>query len=160
MHRIRVYADTSVFGGVEDPEFAEPSRRFFERVRDGTFILVLSPFTVRELDAAPAPVKQLLEDLPPENVEHVEDDADVAALADSYIAAGVLSEACRMDALHVAAGTVGRADLILSWNFKHIVNYQRIRRFNGVNALKGYASIEIRSPLEVDYEDQDEDEVV
>ena len=62
-----------------------------------------------------------------------------------------------MDALHVAAATVARADLILSWNFKHIVNYQRIRRFNGVNALEGYVAIEIRSPLELGDEIENED---
>ena len=61
------------------------------------------------------------------------------------------------DATHVAAATVARADLILSWNFKHLVNYNRIRKFNGVNALKGFAQIEIRSPLEVSYGDEGED---
>ena len=62
-----------------------------------------------------------------------------------------------MDARHVAAATVAGADVILSWNFKHIVNYERIRKFNGVNALKGYSTIEIHSPLEMNCASQDQD---
>ena len=63
----------------------------------------------------------------------------------------------RGDKSHVAAATVARADLILSWNFKHIVNYDRIHKYNGVNALNGYKAIEIHSPLELVYGDEDED---
>ena len=57
----------------------------------------------------------------------------------------------------MAAATVASADLILSWNFKHIVRYDRIQRFNGVNALHGYHPLDIRSPLELDYDDESED---
>ena len=58
------------------------------------------------------------------------------------------------DAIHVAAVTVARADLVLSWNFRHIVNYDRIHKYNGVNALNGYPPIEIHSPLEMDDEEE------
>ena len=157
MHTIRVYADTSVFGGIEDAPFADASERFFQRVRKGEIILLLSASTVEELEPAPQPVRRLLEDLPTDCVERVASGEEVAALAQAYIQAGAIGAASRMDAIHVAAATVARADLILSWNFKHIVNYDRIRKFNGVNALKGYAAVEIRSPLELSYGDEDED---
>ncbi len=70
-------------------------------------------------------------------------------LADAYIAAQALTEASQEDAIHVAAATVARANLILSWNFKHIVNYERIQRFNSVNLANNYGLIDIRSPLEI-----------
>ncbi len=70
---------------------------------------------------------------------------------------GALGQASMADALHVAAATVARADIILSWNFKHIVNYARIQKFNGVNALKGYPNIAIHSPREVSDDDQSQD---
>ena len=63
----------------------------------------------------------------------------------------------RPDAVHVAAATVAQADLILSWNFEHIVRYDRIRKFNGVNAIQGYRVLDIRSPLEIDYDGEDQD---
>ena len=53
----------------------------------------------------------------------------------------------------MAAATVARADLILSWNFKHLVRYDKVRKFNGVNALNGYPAIDIRSPLEVAHDE-------
>ena len=71
------------------------------------------------------------------------------ALADAYIAANALTEASREDAMHVAAATVARANLVLSWNFKHIVNFQRIQKFNSVNIVNNYGLIDIRSPLEI-----------
>ena len=41
-----------------------------------------------------------------------------------------------------------------SWNFRHIVNFQKIPRYNAVNTLNGYKEIAIYSPLEViEYED-------
>jgi hypothetical protein len=55
------------------------------------------------------------------------------------------------DALHVAAATVAGADLILSWSFRHIANFDRIRGFNSVNLVLGYRTMTILSHLEVAY---------
>jgi len=68
-----------------------------------------------------------------------------------------LGQASRDDAVHVATATSAGADLVLSWNFKHIVNYDRIHKYNAINLLNGYQQIEIRSPLEMTYEDENED---
>jgi len=155
MQRLRVYVDTSVFGGVRDEEFADASRRFFRRACNGDFTVLLSLHTIEELLPAPPEVRRVLQDLPPEWVETVETGEEVEALAQAHIDAGALAEGARLDALHVAAATVARADLILSWNFRHIVRYDRIRMFNGVNTLRGYHPLDIRSPLEVGDEDQD-----
>jgi hypothetical protein len=70
-------------------------------------------------------------------------------LQERYLEAGILGETWRDDALHVAIATVARADLIVSWNFKHIVQVVKIRRFNSVNMMHGYQAVDIRSPREV-----------
>jgi len=57
--------------------------------------------------------------------------------------------ACGNDALHVALAVVARADMIVSWNFKHIVHFDKMRGFNAVNLKEGYAQLMILSPLEV-----------
>lgn len=159
MHKIRVYVDTSVFGGTQDEEFAEVSRGFFERVKQGQYLLLISEITLDEISQAPPGVRQALTDLQRETVikvpAEVEDEA--RQLADAYVAAGILGKASSSDALHVAVATVARADLILSWNFKHIVNFERINAFNGVNALNGYPSIAIHSPLEMRHDDENQD---
>ena len=47
MRKTRVYIDTSVFGGANDVEFAEPSRRFFDRVKAGVFTVLISAEVLR-----------------------------------------------------------------------------------------------------------------
>lgn len=157
MHILRAYADTSIFGGAIDEEFAEPTKRFFDRVRQGRFRVLVSQITADELTDAPSAVRAIAEQLPRSCIEMIVADKEAADLAAAYIEAGALGAAHRADAMHVAAATAARADLILSWNFKHIVNLDRIRKFNAVNLLRGYLPIEIRSPLEVEHGDQDED---
>ena len=151
MRKIRVYVDTSVFGGIQDEEFAETSKRFFEQVSMGKYVILISQTTLDEISRAPEVVRQLLENLPEENVVQVPVAEEANELAEAYIGAGVLGHARRADATHVAVATVVRADLILSWNFRHLVNYDRIHKFNGVNALNGYGRIEIHSPWEMCY---------
>lgn len=154
MPKTRVYVDTSVFGGVCDDEFAEPSRRFLARLKKGEFTVVVSAEVLREIGRAPEAVKKEIDNIPDESMERIPIDSHMESLADAYVSAGVLGVASRSDAIHVAAATVVGADLIVSWNFKHIVNYDRIRKFNAVNVLNGYGMIEIRSPAEVAYGDE------
>ena len=157
MTKIRVYVDTSVFGGVYDEEFAEFSRRFFTEAREGCYLLLISQTTLDELVDAPQKVRDVLETMPTGSVLEIRPDTEINALADSYVAGGVLGEGMRNDALHVAAATVARADVILSWNFKHIVNFRRIHLFNGINSMNGYPRIEIYSPREMMDDDSDQD---
>ena len=151
IHKIRVYVDTSVFGGTEDIEFRDASRKFFEQTARGDFVILLSVQTLDELSLAPESVRCLLKELDPAMVEEIPLDSNVQQLAQAYIDAGVLGQASEGDCLHVAAATLAGAELILSWNFKHIVNYNRIRGFNSVNTSFGYRSMTILSPLEVVY---------
>lgn len=149
MRRIRVYVDTSVFGGTQDREFEVDSRRFFEYVRQGKYVVLVSAETLKELSRSPATVQTVLMNLNPNQVEEVEINQEVLELAQEYIGNNVLKQTSIGDALHVASASVAGADLILSWNFKHIVNFNRIRGFNSVNIRLGYRNITILSPKEV-----------
>jgi hypothetical protein len=153
MHKIRVYVDTSVFGGTKDDEFAEVSKLFFDQVGQGKFVVLLSTETLRELEKAPDAVKKIWRRLKPTCVETLLISQEMHELAQSYISANVLGRTSEADALHVAAATVAGADLILSWNFKHIVNFDKIRGFNSINVSQGYRSLTILSPFEVCYGD-------
>jgi hypothetical protein len=146
---LRVYADTSVFGGCFDEEFKAESLLFFEDVRRGRFLLVVSSVTLDELELAPDYVKQVLADLLRDNVEIVFPASDANDLRDAYLAAEVVGPASRNDAAHIAAATVFNVDLVVSWNFKHIVHFEKIGGYEGVNSLRGYRSPRIFSPREV-----------
>ena len=95
---LRVYADTSVFGGCFEEKFSEASTRFFEQVRDGTFILVVSDVTLEELDPAPQYVKSLLDSVPADHTEQVVTSDVSKRLQSAYLDAAVVGPACENDA--------------------------------------------------------------
>jgi len=145
---MRIYADTSVFGGPFDDEFRNASVRFFEHVRSGRIRLVLSAVVAVELQPAPQQVRDLFgQCLPDAEVVEIED--QTIALQKAYIEAGILTERWSDDALHVALASVSRCDAIASWNFKHIVNYHRIPKYSAVNALHGLPPLRIHAPPEL-----------
>lgn len=145
----RVYTDTSVLGGCEDEEFREPSRRLLEAFLKGKLTLVLSELTLRELEAAPEGVRALVGTVPQAHIEPVPLSPEAEELAAAYIEDGAIAVRMRADALHIALATVARVDILVSWNFKHIVNLKRIHAFNAVNLKRGYPLLEIRTPREV-----------
>ncbi len=148
MKILPVYADTSVYGGVFDSQFSVASKTFFEEVQKKKFKLLISDVVRRELEAAPQQVQDLFKEILPLS-KMVTISSDALKLQQAYINEKVLSEKWDDDALHVALATVAKADFIVSWNFKHIVHFDKIPRFNAVNVLLGYKPIAIYSPLEV-----------
>jgi len=149
MKTLRVYADTSVFGGVFDEEFTQESRGFFEEIKTGKFTLVISHTVVDELSKAPDRVKNVLAELPPENVAFAQFSGKIESLRDAYVKAGVVDAAAVLDAEHIATASVYDVDFVVSWNFKHIVHYDKIAGYQAVNLLNGYKPISIYSPKEV-----------
>lgn len=145
---LRAYVDTSVFGGVHDDEFRVGSQRFFRAVREGAFTILSSQPLAIEISRAPDNVRSTFDAYRAE-AEVLDTTDEAESLAEAYMNAKVVPAASRIDALHVALASVARADLIVSWNFKHLVQLRRIRAFHAVNLLHGYPLIEIRSPLEV-----------
>ena len=144
----RAYADTSVYGGVFDAEFGVASRAFFDRVREGVFTLVTSAVVDGEIKPAPTEIKQFYSDFSPSRM-FIDVTEEAIDLQRAYLEEGILSKKSEQDALHVALATIHHCDFIISWNFKHIVNFEKIPKFNAVNMLMGYGNIAIYSPLEV-----------
>jgi predicted nucleic acid-binding protein len=156
MLSMKVYVDTSVFGGLFDEEFSSATEAFFQLVRLGRFELFVSDVVAEEISHAPAEVQKAFQDMLPGGMTIVPVTEELLQLRDEYIRQGILTEKSADDAAHVAAATLGSADIIVSWNFRHIVHYQKIRMYNAVNAMRGYHSLDIRSPAEViDYEEEE-----
>lgn len=149
MKPLRICVDTSIIGGCFDDEFAEDSRAVIRLASQGTAVLLVSDVLVRELMGAPRHIRDLLASLPPTSIERIEAEREAFDLQEAYLDAGVVAETSARDALNVATATVARADMIVSWNFKHIVHYEKIRAFNAVNHRAGYPMVAIHSPKEV-----------
>ena len=149
MVKLRIYIDTSVIGGCLDEEFQRWSQALMAMFREGQAVALISSLVTRELEDAPPRVRAVLDDLPEEAIEEVEVEEAAAALARDYLAAGIVGPASQTDAEHVATATLARTNVLASWNFRHIVNLNRIRLFNSVNLRQGLMFLDIRSPREV-----------
>ncbi len=145
---IRVYADTSVFGGIYDDNFKEESEEFFEEVKKNRFTLITSAVVQAEIKPAPEKVSTFFNNLLG-IAEIVGVSKESLELRDAYLKAEIVTQKYSDDALHVALASVSNCSLIVSWNFKHIVHFEKIPLYNAVNILNGYSGIKIFSPSEV-----------
>ena len=147
--KLRIYVDTSVVGGCLDEAFREASVKLLSLFISGDAVFLMSNLLVQELSPAPLEVQHVLDNLPVANVERLDISDEALQLQAFYINELVVGPACANDALHVALATVAHADVIVSWNFKHIVHLDKMRGFNAINLREGYPQLTILSPLEV-----------
>jgi predicted nucleic acid-binding protein len=153
--RQRIYIDTSVVGGYFDSEFEEATVPLFERLERSEITFVVSTLLDVELINAPQKVRELLHRYSADKFERVEMTDEAIELADRYIEEKVVGQTSLEDCRHIALATINKVDVLASWNFKHIVNLQRIKGYNSVNMKLGYSVIEIRSPKDLlNYENE------
>ena len=133
--KLRIYIDTSVVGGCIDAEFQIASQQLINRFKLGEMIAVVSELTELELEGAPQVVQDILTEIPERYIENVELTEEAVRLAQKYISEGVIGGGKLVDAEHIAIATVNRVDVLVSWNFQHIVTLQRIHGYNSVNLI-------------------------
>lgn len=153
----RVYIDTSVIGGCFDKEFEEWSNLLFDDFLSGKRIAVISDITLDELSDAPQRVQDNFNTIPESFLEVLISDSESRSLADLYLQEGAVSMKYYEDALHIAISTISQVNVLASWNFKHIVNLDKIRLYNAVNLKNGFSFLEIRTPREILKFEDDED---
>jgi len=145
----RIYIDTSVVGGYYDDEFSSDTQALFKRLENKEIIFIISSVLQQELQKAPNNVRELLNKYNTDCFEYIELTKEAIDLADKYIEEKVVGKTSADDCRHIALATINRADVLVSWNFKHIVNLDRIKGYNGVNLKYGYSVVEIRTPREL-----------
>jgi len=148
MRPLRVYVDTSVFGGAFDPEYRESTRLFFNRAATGRFRLVVSEQVEAEINPAPEKVKQRYGDILAQ-AEFLPISDSIRLLADIYRKNKAVVRKSLPDAMHVALATINKCDGLISWNFKHIVRRDKSLLFNVINADNGHSQLFIATPKEV-----------
>jgi len=145
----RIYADTSVFGGFFEIEFEQWTKPFIEKFIVGEYKLLYSQLTELELQRAPRKVRNLVMSIPVEHLEFLPVTVEADNLANRYIQENVVGQTNIEDCRHIAIATLNNADILASWNFKHIVNVRRIRGYNSANYRYGHKILEIRTPREI-----------
>jgi hypothetical protein len=146
---MKLYIDTSIFGGYFETEFKLWTQKLVKQIFDGEYTAVVSDITLAELEAAPKNVQDLADKIISENAVFVTGGQLDKDIAEKYLKEKIVTQKYRADAMHIAIATINKVDVLTSWNFKHIVNLNRIRQYNSVNLKYGHAMIEIRSPMEI-----------
>jgi hypothetical protein len=147
MKILRIYIENSVIGGYFDDEFKEFTQKLFEGFRKGLYSPVISSHVIAELEnGAPEYVKENLKTV---DYKEYAVNEEMIQLAEKYMEQKIVSKNYYSDALHIAVATVIGVDVLVSWNFKHIVNLNKIKLFNSVNLREGYNMLEIMTPREV-----------
>ena len=146
----RVYVESSVVSGVFDsndhPVRVKP---FWDAVFAGKIRVVLSDTLEDEIALAPQHVREFYRTIPESQIEQIVATDESNRLSARYIAEGIVTENSKNDSRHVALASVARVDVLVSFNCTHIVKLNRIRKYNAINVLLGYPTIEIRTPDEV-----------
>lgn len=156
MKKLRIYLDTSVINFVfadDAPDFQAATVDFFERHAE-SFELLISDVVLLEIQRDPdiAHRTKLFQVVANHAVELLSSDQreTVEALAMLYIERGVIPRKKVEDAQHVAYATIYQADILLSWNFKHLANVNREAKILAINHDAGYTyPLRLLSPLEV-----------
>ena len=145
----QIYVDGCAVGGALNRRFSSETKPFWDAVIDGKIRIIVSDVLLGEIERAPQSVHDFFGSLAESHIERVVSTDESNALAERYIAEGVVGETSLDDCKHIALATIHRADVLVSWNFKHIVNLDRIEGYNSVNMKLGYPQINIRTPYEV-----------
>jgi len=148
LKKLRIYLDTSVIGGCFDDEFSKYSVKLIDEIIEGKYTGVFFEVTIKELIKAPPEVREVFEKII-KICEKVEITEHVSKLADEYIRNKIITQKYVDDAAHIAYATVNNVDVLVSWNFRHIVNYNKIIQFNAVNIKNGFKQLQIYSPREL-----------
>jgi predicted nucleic acid-binding protein len=149
MKKLKIYLDTSVIGHLDAPhaERCEDTHKLWQAIKAGKYDAFISPVVMGELNDCKEPkLSVLLEHLQSIRYTELEETKEVSELALKYLEAGILKEKSFDDCQHIAYACVYNCDMVVSWNFRHLVNIKTITGVKGVNALSGYKEMPIYTP--------------
>lgn len=150
MRKLRVYLDTSVISHLEQDdalEKMEQTRKFWEILKAGKYEVVISDLVLAEINECKEPKRSLLQEhLAQINYERVEIIKETEEIAEEIIEEGILNPKSFDDCLHIASAILNDCNIIVSWNFKHMVNVDTINGIRRITFAKRYNNIDIYAP--------------
>ena len=150
MKKLKIYLDTSVISHLQHddaPDKMADTLRLWEQIKAGKYDVFISDVAMAEILRCPEPKRTILgEYLNDIKFDLVETNSNVNEIAQKFVDNNILSDKNLNDCRHIAAAIAYECDIIVSWNFKHIVNYRTIKGAKIVALMAGYDEIEIYSP--------------
>ena len=150
MKKLKLYLDTSVISYLDQsdaPERMKETRLFWERVKAGKYDVVISDIVTKEIENCEEKKKTVLISYLAEiTYEFFTQDERSIKIADQFVDLHILKEKCIDDCRHIAGAIVSGCDIIVSWNFKHIVNHKTQMGVKAITALEGYKELFVYTP--------------
>lgn len=150
MQKLKVYLDTSVISYLyqEDaPERMQDTLKLWERFKNQEYDIYISDIVINEIAACKEEKLNILMDYLSQIEYHlIETDENTVGLAEKFIDFGILKQKSFDDCQHIASAIMAGCDIIISWNFKHIVNVKTIRGVKVITTLEGYKDLLIFPP--------------
>lgn len=158
MRKLRIYLDTSVISHlqVDDvPEKMASTLKLWDEIKQDQYDVYISGLVIAEIDECPESKRAALyEYLKEITFETATLNDEIVSLANRYIEAGIVPSRCKDDAVHLATASVNDCNVVVSWNFKHMVKIKTILGVNGINKQYRYGEIEILPPDSIIGEDE------
>jgi len=153
MKSLKIYLETTVFNFLfaeDSPDKKQDAIKLFEEVKQGKYIPYTSDYVLQELLKAEEPKRTKMVNLLDQyGIKLMATDTNAENLADKYVAEKIIPIKYRMDGIHIAMATINNLDIIVSYNFHHIVKLKTIIGTESINLREGYKRIGIYSPTEV-----------
>ena len=156
MKKLKLYLETSIFNVAtsdQSPENRDATLKLFAKLNSNeeSYDIYTSLLVLQEIDqSSDKRAKELRDCVNSLNLEILEEHPEIENIAGEYISKELITINHIDDARHVATATYYELDIIVSWNFEHIVKYTMRKNITLVNSLIGYKSLEILAPMEVD----------
>jgi predicted nucleic acid-binding protein len=148
--KLRLYLDTSVISHLDAPDVPEKeadTKRLWEDIKAGKYEITMSWLSYAEIDRCSEPKRSFMQSVLADiTSEFIEQDDEAERLSALYVEIGGLPPKSVKDAMHIAIATISRCNIVLSWNFRHIVNLRAIKAVEAVNIRESYNVVRIMSP--------------
>ncbi|MCL2065633.1 MAG: PIN domain nuclease [Candidatus Cloacimonetes bacterium] len=153
MRKIKLYLDTSVISALDDrkkPNRMRETQLLWEDIKAGKYDIILSDVLFEEIRKCKLPKRDVLYNFIDEiSYTHIQNNELIEDMAEEIIRLGILTAKSYDDCMHIGSGVYGECDCIVSWNFRHLVNYKTIKGVRIITSIFNYKNIEIMSPTMV-----------
>ena len=153
MKNLKIYLETTVFNfkfADDSPDKKQDTIRLFDEISQGKYIPYTSDYVLQELLRAEEYKRtQMVNLIEQYKIILLKPDKNAENLADKYVSENIIPIKYRTDGIHIAMATINDLDIIVSFNFQHIVKLRTIIGTESINLREGYKRIGIFCPTEV-----------
>ena len=150
MRKLKIYLDTSVISYLEQedvPQKMEQTRKVWEILKLGEYQIIISDLVLAEINECKEPKRSILNEYLAEiYYERVNITKKTEEIANEIISQKILNPKSFDDCLHIASAILNDCNIIISWNFKHMVNVDTINGIRKITFARKYNNIEICAP--------------